>query len=289
MATDAGIPIMVAGHFNAPHSKWGNVKDSPKVVQYGRLYRTYISCYYGFPTRLEPYPDAPLDLLFPTWINALSLSSHYIWTDQTTPLYDEAYRNSYFSYIHNNFEIPTVDLLPPLVYEFAPAALNYGGIGTVIAHEFMHAFDAQSVQSFKDSLPQDMDAFLKEYTKRALCLRKSHRSVLSLTGEEEKLNNELDNENLADLAGTKIAYQAFASLVSAEKTRTLAGLNMSAEQLFFVNHCVKWCAQSSRLAARYAPFRSRCIVPLMNMPEFSSAFGCAVETPMNPPKKCELW
>ncbi|KAL1476173.1 hypothetical protein MTO96_018750, partial [Rhipicephalus appendiculatus] len=77
----------------------------------------------------KPYPDAPLEVLFPTWIKALSLSSHYIWSDQITPLYDEAYHNSYFSYGYNSFEIPTVDLLRPLAYPFGPAALNYGGIG----------------------------------------------------------------------------------------------------------------------------------------------------------------
>ncbi|KAH8039194.1 hypothetical protein HPB51_005370 [Rhipicephalus microplus] len=30
MATDTGIPLIVAGVFNAPHSTWGYVRDSPK-------------------------------------------------------------------------------------------------------------------------------------------------------------------------------------------------------------------------------------------------------------------
>ncbi|KAL1476175.1 hypothetical protein MTO96_018752 [Rhipicephalus appendiculatus] len=189
----------------------------------------------------KPYPDAPLDLLFPTWIKALSLNSHYIWSDQTTPLYDEVNRNSYYSYVYNDFTITTADLLRPFAYSIGPIALNYGGLG-----------------------------------------------MLSLTGEQN-LSAYRDNENLADLVGTKIAYQAFASLIPEERTETLAGLDMSPEQLFFFNHCVKWCAQFSTFPINYAPFRSRCIVPLMNMPEFSSAFGCAAGTPMNPPEKCNFW
>ncbi|KAL3227157.1 hypothetical protein MRX96_048810 [Rhipicephalus microplus] len=112
---------------------------------------------------------------------------------------------------------------------------------------------------------------------------------LSATGGEDKLNYTVDNENLADLVGAKIAYQAFASLTSPERTETLAGLDLSSEQLFFVNYCVVWCAQHSQSPEKYAPFRSRCIVPLMNMPEFSSAFRCATGTLMNPAKKCEFW
>ncbi|KAL1415636.1 hypothetical protein MTO96_029123 [Rhipicephalus appendiculatus] len=207
----------------------------------------------------EPYPDAPLDLLFPTWIKALSLHSHYIWSDQTTPLYDEANRNSYYSYIYNDFTIPTADLLRPFAYSHGPLALTYGGLGMIAAHEFMHAFDVIGMRTFEGYQPEEKEAFLNEYTKRALCLRRSHRSVLSLT-REQNLSAFLDNENLADLVGTKIAYQAFASLIPEERTETLAGLDMSPEQLFFFNNCLKWCAESSTLLTnQYAPFRSRCM------------------------------
>ncbi|KAH8039014.1 hypothetical protein HPB51_004939 [Rhipicephalus microplus] len=112
---------------------------------------------------------------------------------------------------------------------------------------------------------------------------------LLLTGQEGTLNDELDSENLADLVGTKVAYDAFASLAGGYRDQKLAGLDMSAQQLFFVNHCVKWCSEDDYVASRYAPQRSRCIVPLINMPEFSSAFSCAEGTPMNPQDKCTFW
>ncbi|KAL3204310.1 hypothetical protein MRX96_041263, partial [Rhipicephalus microplus] len=112
---------------------------------------------------------------------------------------------------------------------------------------------------------------------------------LSLRGQEETLSDELDSENLADLVGTKMAYDAFEHTVSEYRDQNLAGLNMTVQQLFFVNHCAKECSEDNTAVPPYASPRARCIVPLMNMREFSSAFGCAARTPMNPREKCTFW
>ncbi|KAL1415634.1 hypothetical protein MTO96_029121 [Rhipicephalus appendiculatus] len=103
--------------------------------------------------------------------------------------------------------------------------------------------------------------FLGNYTERVLCLRRSHKSVLSLSRLQETLDDTLDSENLADLVGTNIAYTAFTSLMPQDVAQTLPGLDVSPEQLFFVINCAKWCNQYSIPTKRYAPFRSRCIVP----------------------------
>ncbi|KAL1421516.1 hypothetical protein MTO96_023078 [Rhipicephalus appendiculatus] len=214
-----------------------------------------ITVHVGSPgRRLDPdyveevykhFPDVPLDRLFPTWIKYLSLYTHLSWSDQKPLLYDET---------------------------------------SIIAHEFMHAFDVAN------TYPNYWKAknFKEEYTKRAVCLRRSHKSVLSLTRGDE-VDDTKDSENVCDLVGTAVAYAAYSSLPDKFKIETLSGLNASSEQLFFISHCLTLCAQLSRPARRYAPFRSRCIVPLMNMPEFSSAFGCAAGTPMNPRNKCKFW
>ncbi|KAH8039363.1 hypothetical protein HPB51_005693 [Rhipicephalus microplus] len=115
------------------------------------------------------------------------------------------------------------------------------------------------------------------------------RPTLSLSRQQDTLDDVTDSENLCDLVGTMVAYAAYSSLPENFKSETLAGLNASSEQLFFISHCLKWCAQLSKPPRRYAPFRSRCIVPLMNMPEFSSAFNCAPGSPMNPQNKCTFW
>ncbi|XP_075744752.1 neprilysin-1-like isoform X1 [Rhipicephalus microplus] len=156
----------------------------------------------------------------------------------------------------------------------------------LIGHGIMRAFDPRGIHFLPGYVPDDINEVMKEYTKKALCLRRSHKFVLSLSGEEKTLSDELDSENLADFVGTKMAYDAFNSLELGHRHQTLAGMNMSAQQLFFFNHCSKWCTDDDSEVPPYAPKRSRCIVPLMNMPEFSSAFGCTAETPMNPREKC---
>ncbi|XP_075744548.1 neprilysin-1-like [Rhipicephalus microplus] len=173
----------------------------------------------------------------------------------------------------------------PFLYLYGPNALNYGGLGTTIGHEFMHAFDVRNtIPSFWHT-----ESIKHEYTDRAICLRRSHKSVLSLSLQEDILNDTTDSENLADFVGAKVAYAAYSSLPRNFKSGTIAGLNVSSEQLFFVSRCLKFCAQLIRSTERYAPYHSRCIVPLMNMPEFSSAYGCPAGTPMNPRNKCKFW
>ncbi|KAH7959926.1 hypothetical protein HPB49_015057 [Dermacentor silvarum] len=237
----------------------------------------------------KPYPDAVPDLLFPTWIKALSLSTQDIWADQTSWLYDETEVTAIYYYKYNALILPTSILQRPFFYPHGLLGLNYGGLGTLAAHELMHAFDVQGITLDEALKSWDSTAIIQEYTKRALCLRQSHKSVLPVSARQEALNYKMDSENLADWVGIITAYTAFASLSSSESNVTLAGLDMSAERLFFVNHCVTWCHEKSRLTSYYAPYRSRCIVPLMNMPEFSSAFGCAPGEPMNPRKKCTFW
>ncbi|KAH7934600.1 hypothetical protein HPB51_029034 [Rhipicephalus microplus] len=112
---------------------------------------------------------------------------------------------------------------------------------------------------------------------------------LSLTGQEDHLDDELDSENLADFVGARLAYAAYASLPEDVKRMKLAGFDMSPEKLFFINQCSRVCAWSSIPKKHYAPFRSRCIVPLRNMPEFSRAFRCKAGTLMNPRNKCTFW
>ncbi|KAH7959377.1 hypothetical protein HPB49_010629 [Dermacentor silvarum] len=195
--------------------------------------------YVGSP---GPFPDVPKDAFFPTWINAVSLSSHYIWTDQTTWLYDEAAVNALYQVLYNAIVIPTAIIQRPFHFYEGPLALSYGGLG-----------------------------------------------ALTLRARQQELDDTLDSENLADFVGARIAYDAFTSLPHHERILKLGGLNISAERLFFISHCVKSCAEYGQLTSQYAPFRSRCIVPLMNMPEFSNAFGCVAGQPMNPKKKCNFW
>ncbi|XP_075744551.1 neprilysin-1-like [Rhipicephalus microplus] len=230
----------------------------------------------------EPLHDVPVDRLFPSWIQGRRLNTHYQWKEQKSWLYNEQSARAF--YTGSTVVIPTGHVHQPIFYEYGPPALNYAGIGMTLGHEFMHAFDVGHLR--KDFW--ESKEVKNEYTRRALCLRRSHRSVLT-AGGQEALNNTLDSENLADFVGTKLAYAAYDSLPEEDKRVKLAGFIASSDQLFFMNYCVGWCARYASLPKRYSPYRSRCIVPLMNMPEFARAFGCDAGTPMNPNNRCTFW
>ncbi|XP_075746313.1 neprilysin-1-like [Rhipicephalus microplus] len=230
----------------------------------------------------EPLHDVPVDRLFPSWIQGRRLNTHYQWKEQKSWLYNEQSARAFFT--GSTVVIPTGHVHQPIFYEYGPPALNYAGIGMTLGHEFMHAFDVGHLR--KDFW--EFKEVKNEYTKRALCLRRSHRSVLT-AGGQEALNNTVDSENLADFVGTKLAYAAYDSLPEEDKRVKLAGFIASPDQLFFMNYCVGWCARYASLPKRYSPYRSRCIVPLMNMPEFARAFGCDAGTPMNPDNRCTFW
>ncbi|XP_075744150.1 membrane metallo-endopeptidase-like 1 [Rhipicephalus microplus] len=66
------------------------------------------------------------------------------------------------------------------------------------------------------------------------------------------LDDTMGSENLADFVGTRTAYEAFASLPEKYKSVKLVGFNMTSEQLFFVNHCVKWVT-ARRDLLRHSP------------------------------------
>ncbi|XP_075539431.1 neprilysin-2-like [Dermacentor variabilis] len=155
----------------------------------------------------------------------------------------------------------------------------------------MHGYDVDGTMydAFGMQSPWATPEFLANYTEKALCLRESHEAAKKMKARQAVLDETLDSENLADFAGAAIAYAAYASLPAFQRSLKLPGLNLTAEHLFFVSHCAKFCQNVNDASAKYAPGRSRCIVPLLNMVAFSDAFGCAPRTPMNPDKKCVFW
>ncbi|XP_065289048.1 neprilysin-1-like [Dermacentor albipictus] len=247
------------------------------------------------PAAIEKYydsvPDVTTDKFFEAWRKALSVSCHQIWADQKTWIFDETAVNAYYFDYFNTVAIPTAILQLPFFYTGAPAAINYGGIGAIIGHEIMHGYDVARTM-FNASGTQRHWAtpeFLANYTDKALCLRESHKAAEKMKARQAVLDDTLDSENLADFVGAVTAHAAYTSLPALQRNLKLPGLNLTAEHLFFVAHCAKWCEKWYIRSERYAYGRSRCIVPLSNMVEFSDAFGCAPGTPMNPPKKCVFW
>lgn len=106
----------------------------------------------------------------------------------------------------------------------------------------------------------------------------------------EYLQKLKDSENLADFVGAIEAYEAFRSLPADERDVVVPGVSYSPDQQFFVSRCSNWCGyEPLRPDDRYVDNKFRCNVPMMNMPEFASAFNCPLNSKMNPEQKCSFW
>jgi len=159
----------------------------------------------------------------------------YRWEWHMTPMTINAYAN--FGMVEIVF--PAAILQPPFFDPNADDAVNYGGIGAVIGHELSHHFDDQGakydssgrlVQWWTD---QDVANF-KALTDR---LVKQYDQYEPLPGEH--LNGQLTlGENIADLAGLTVAWDAYLHSLDGGKPPVIAGT--TAEQRFYLGWAQVW-------------------------------------------------
>ncbi|MSR71024.1 M13 family peptidase [Candidatus Kaiserbacteria bacterium] len=152
--------------------------------------------------------------------------------------------NAYFSPNLNEIVFPAAILQWPFFDPRADMAVNYGGIGSVIGHEITHGFDDQGSKfDGKGNLkswwtPADR----KRFDKKAQVL------VKQTNGQEVEpgiyINGTLTlGENIADLGGLIIAYEAYQKYLAKHGRKNIEGL--SPEERFFLGF-----AQMEREAAR---------------------------------------
>jgi putative endopeptidase len=112
--------------------------------------------------------------------------------------------------IQNALNFPAAILAPPFFDPAAPAAVNYGAIGSVIGHEISHSFDDQGSQFDSTGklsnwwTPADFDHFKAASAK----LVAQYNAYEPLPGLH--VNGQLTlSENIADVAGLSAAYDAY--------------------------------------------------------------------------------
>ena len=138
----------------------------------------------------------------------------------TTPTINAGYNPNF-----NEIVFPAGILQPPFFDAGADDAVNYGGIGMVIGHEMTHGFDDQGAQ-------YDKDGNLKNWWSREDSIKfneKTKQVVLQFNGfvavDTFHVNGALTNgENIADLGGLSIAYDAFKMTQQGRDTVRIDGL-----------------------------------------------------------------
>jgi putative endopeptidase len=147
--------------------------------------------------------------------------------------------NAYANFGMNEIVFPAAILQPPFFDAKADPAINYGGIGAVIGHEISHHFDDQGAkydQTGKLSdwwTPADVAAF-EAAGKQLIAQYDAYRIF-----PDANVKGEFTlGENIGDLAGLTIAYDAYMASLGGKEAPVLDG--MTGDQRFFLGWAQVW-------------------------------------------------
>lgn len=147
--------------------------------------------------------------------------------------------NAYANFSMNEIVFPAAILQPPFFDANADPAINYGGIGAVIGHEISHHFDDQGAKYDENGrlsdwwTPADVAAF--EAAGKALVAQ--YGAYEALPGEF--LDGTLTlGENIGDLAGLAVAYDAYKTSLGGKPAPVIDG--MTGDQRFFLGWAQVW-------------------------------------------------
>ncbi len=208
--------------------------------------------------------------------------------------------NAYFSPNMNEIVFPAGILQPPFFNAEADDAINYGGIGAVIAHEISHGFDDQGRQFDAEGNLRDWwtPESAAKYKERADKIEQQYAEYEPLPGQ--KINGKLTlGENIADDGGVKLAYAALKKALAKDPEKAKQKIDgFTPEQRFFLGWAQVWRANTREQEIKrrlvtdtHSPTKYRTNGPLSNTPEFKQAFELPDKCPMvRPPDQVvSIW
>lgn len=159
----------------------------------------------------------------------------YRWEWGMTPMTVNAYANFSMSEI----VFPAAILQPPFFDPNADPAVNYGGIGAVIGHEISHHFDDQGSKYDENGrladwwTPADVAAF-KAATDQLVAQYDAYEVFPGA-----KVNGRFTlGENIGDLAGVTVAYDAYQHSLGGQPAPTIDGT--TGDQRFYLGWAQVW-------------------------------------------------
>lgn len=206
--------------------------------------------------------------------------------------------NAYYNPVFNEIVFPAAILQFPFFDNNADDAINYGGIGAVIGHEMTHGFDDQGCQ-------YDAEGYLKNWwtPTDANLFKERTTSVVkqfngyAVLGGTVFVNGLLTlGENIADLGGIAIAYDAFKKTKQGQSNTKIDGF--TPDQRFFLSWAQVWRNKSTDAMARqlietdnHSPGEWRCNGPLSNFEPFYQAFNIKEGDKMFVPveQRAKIW
>jgi putative endopeptidase len=205
--------------------------------------------------------------------------------------------NAYYNPSNNEIVFPAGILQFPFFDFGADDAVNYGGIAAVIGHEMTHGFDDQGRQFAADGNLKDwwtkIDADKFKVKADEVVKQYDALTVLDTVHVNGKLTL---GENLADLGGLSIAYEAFSKTEQFKKGKKIDGF--TPQQRFFLGWAQVWRANTLPETEEnliktdpHSPGIHRANAPITNIDAWYEAFKIRKGDKMYKPKeqRTKVW
>jgi putative endopeptidase len=199
--------------------------------------------------------------------------------------------NAFYDSSLNNITFLAGILQPPFFDPAAPAAFNYGAVGSVIGHEITHGFDDEGSQF--DGHGNLVNWWTKEDSEKfqvgVNCIADQY-SGYTVDGDFHVKGKLVAGESIADLGGILLAFRAFQATPGYATAASVGGY--TPDQQFFIAYARMYGEDVRPEQARvwaasdpHPPGNYRVNGTLANVPEFSKAFGGKGSAA----KRCVIW
>jgi putative endopeptidase len=147
--------------------------------------------------------------------------------------------NAYANFGMQEIVFPAAILQPPFFDPHADPAINYGGIGAVIGHEISHHFDDQGAKydekgRLNDWWTKDDVAAFERLTKELVAQYNAYQIFPGAN-----VNGAFTlGENIGDLAGVTIAYDAYKHSLGGQEAPVIGGT--TGDQRFYLGWAQVW-------------------------------------------------
>lgn len=147
--------------------------------------------------------------------------------------------NAYANFGMNEIVFPAAILQPPFFDPKADPAVNYGGIGAVIGHEISHHFDDQGAKYDETGKLADWwtESDVKAFDAAGKRLIAQYDAYKIFPDASVKGEFTL-GENIGDLAGLTIAYDAYRASLGGQEAPVIDGY--TGDQRFFLGWAQVW-------------------------------------------------
>lgn len=206
--------------------------------------------------------------------------------------------NAYYNPLYNEIVFPAAILQPPFFNPNADAAVNFGGIGSVIGHEITHGFDDSGAQFDANGnlvdwwTPEDKASF--EKVTKSLAAQYDKYEPVKGTFVNGTFTN---GENIADLGGVNIAFDALQMYLK-DKGNPGKISGYTQDQRFFLSWATVWRTLSSEKYMTnqvktdpHSPGYFRSFGPLVNTDAFYKAFDVKPGDKLykKPEERIKIW